>query len=252
MSPKAGSFPEAAVRPAAPEKTQDVPRSSFLLLCIFALTTWVSCDLLPTPAEPPPFEPLFDGKSLAGWEGNSRFFRVEGGSLIAGRLDSPIPHNEFLASKESFGDFDLRFEARLLGTGRNAGVQFRSERVAGSHEMIGYQCDIGEWSAGLIWGLLYDESRRARMLDEPEQVPLLKAVKQDGWNRLRVLAIGPRVRIWVNGFPTVDYTETDPAVEPAGRIGLQIHGGPPTECHYRNIKIRRLSCLPHGLSNLDN
>ena len=229
MSPKAGSFPEAAVRPAAPEKTWNMPRSSFLLLCIFVLTAWVSCDLLPTPAEPPPFEPLF-----------------------AGRLDSPIPHNEFLASKESFGDFDLRFEARLLGTGRNAGVQFRSERVAGSHEMIGYQCDIGEWSAGLIWGLLYDESRRARMLDEPEQGPLLKAVKQDGWNRLRVLATGPRVRIWVNDFSTVDYTETDPAVKPKGRIGLQIHGGPPAECHYRNIEIRRLNPIPHGIGELNN
>ena len=227
-------------------------RSFFLLLFVSALAAGLSCDLLPTPSEPPPFEPLFDGKSLAGWEGDTRFFRVEKGVVIAGRLDSPIPRNEFLASKESFENFDLRFEARLLGTGRNAGVQFRSERVAGSHEMIGYQCDIGEWSAGLIWGLLYDESRRARMLDEPEQGPLLKAVKQDGWNRLRVLATGPRVRIWVNDFPTVDYTETDPSVEPTGRIGLQIHGGPPAECHYRNIKIRRLRYIPQEVGGPDN
>ena len=227
-------------------------RPFFLLLFVIVLTAGFSCGLLPTPPEPPAFEPLFDGNSLAGWEGDPRFFRVEGGALIAGRLDSPIPRNEFLASKESFGDFDLRFEARLLGTGRNAGVQFRSERVAGSREMIGYQCDIGEWSAGLIWGLLYDESRRARMLDEPEQEPLLKAVKQDGWNRLRVLAMGPRVRIWVNDFPTVDYTETDPTVKPKGRIGLQIHGGPPAECHYRNIEIRRLNPIPHGIGELDN
>ena len=227
-------------------------RSFFLLLFIIALTAGSSCNLPPTPSEPPAFEPLFDGKSLAGWEGDTRFFRVEDGAIIAGRLDSPIPRNEFLASKESFEDFDLRFEARLLGTGRNAGVQFRSERVAGSREMIGYQCDIGEWSAGLIWGLLYDESRRARMLDEPEQGALLKAVKQDGWNRLRVLATGPRVRIWVNDFPTVDYTETDPSVGPTGRIGLQIHSGPPAECHYRDIKIRRLRYIPQGISDPDN
>jgi hypothetical protein len=227
-------------------------RSFSTLLLMVALTTGTSCGLLPAPAEPPEFEPLFNGKSLDGWEGNSRFFRVENGTIVAGRLDSPIPHNEFLASQESFGDFDLRFEARLIGKGRNAGVQFRSERLPDSHEMIGYQCDIGEWSAGLIWGLLYDESRRARMLDEPEQGPLLKAVKQDGWNRLRVLATGPRVRIWVNDFPTVDYTETDPTVKPKGRIGLQIHGGPPAECHYRNIEIRRLSPIPHGIGDPDN
>ncbi|MFP6634078.1 MAG: DUF1080 domain-containing protein [Planctomycetota bacterium] len=119
-------------------------RSFFLLLFVTPLTAGFSCDLLPTPSEPPTFEPLFDGNSLAGWEGDTRFFRVEDGALIAGRLDSPIPRNEFLASKESFGDFDLRFEARLLGTGRNAGVPFRSERVAGRREMIGYQCDIGK------------------------------------------------------------------------------------------------------------
>ena len=221
-------------------------RLLFLLLFPAALTPWVACDLLPTPADPPNFELLFDGKSLYGWEGDHHHFRVEDGSIIAGNLEKPIPRNEFLASKRAFGDFDLRFDARLIGTGRNAGVQFRSERIPGSHEMIGYQCDIGEWSKGLIWGLLYDESRRGRMLDEPEQEPLSRAVKQGGWNRLRVLATGPRVRIWVNDFPTVDYTETDPSVEPRGRIGLQIHGGPPAECHYRNIRIRRLKPVPHG------
>lgn len=188
----------------------------------------------------PAFQSLFDGESLSGWEGDPRFFRVENGAIIAGNLNTPVSRNEFLASRKTFSDFDLRFEARLQGEGHNAGVQFRSQRIAGSREMIGYQCDIGEWSAGLIWGLLYDESRRRKMLDEPEQAPLKKAVIPAGWNRLRVLAVGARVQIWVNGFQTVDYTETDPSVEPAGRLGLQIHGGPPTECHYRNIRIKRL------------
>ena len=165
-------------------------RMFLLLLFVAAIASSVSCDLLPTPAEPPNFEPLFDGKTLNSWEGDTRFFRVENSVIIAGRLDAPIPHNEFLASTESFGDFDLRFEARLAGAGHNAGVQFRSERIPDNHEMVGYQCDIGTWSAGLIWGLLYDESRRRRMLDEPEQEPLRKAIDPGGWNRLRVLAIG--------------------------------------------------------------
>ena len=215
-------------------------RMFLLLLFVAAIASSVSCDLLPTPAEPPNFEPLFDGKTLNSWEGDTRFFRVENSAIIAGRLDAPIPHNEFLASTESFGDFDLRFEARLAGVGHNAGVQFRSERIPDNHEMVGYQCDIGTWSAGLIWGLLYDESRRRRMLDEPEQEPLRKAIDPGGWNRLRVLAIGARVQIWVNGFQTVDFTETDPSVKPSGRLGLQIHGGAPAESHYRNIHILRL------------
>ena len=66
-------------------------RSFFLLLFVITLAAGSSCNLLPTPSEPPAFEPLFDGKSLAGWEGDTRFFRVEDGAIIAGRLDSPIP-----------------------------------------------------------------------------------------------------------------------------------------------------------------
>ena len=74
-------------------------RLAFLLLFPAGLTTWVACDLLPTPVEPGSFELRFDGKSLRGWEGDLSHFRVEGGSIIAGNLEKPIPHNEFLASK---------------------------------------------------------------------------------------------------------------------------------------------------------
>jgi hypothetical protein len=35
-----------------------------LLLFVVAIASSVSCGLLPTPAEPPNFEPLFDGKTL--------------------------------------------------------------------------------------------------------------------------------------------------------------------------------------------
>ena len=30
------------------------------------------------------FAPLFDGKSLAGWEGDLKMFRVEDGAIVAG------------------------------------------------------------------------------------------------------------------------------------------------------------------------
>ena len=107
---------------------------------------------------------LFDGKTLEGWEGKKEFFRVENGAIVAGFLDKKIPNNEFLVSKKEYADFELRFEAKLIGPGNNAGVQFRSQRIPNHHEMIGYQCDIGGWSKGTIWGFLYDESRRRKML----------------------------------------------------------------------------------------
>src|SRR6056297_872518 len=83
--------------------------------------------------------PLFDGKTLAGWEGSPHWFRVEGDAIVAGRLDQPIPHNEFLCTEKSYGDFELRLEAKLVGDGNNAGIQFRSRRIPNSSEVSGYQ-----------------------------------------------------------------------------------------------------------------
>src|SRR6187401_3560476 len=80
-------------------------------------------------AQEPGFTALFDGKSLAGWEGAEKVFRVEEGAIVAGSKTERIAHNEFLASKEEFGDFELRLKAKLTGQGQNAGVQFRSQRI---------------------------------------------------------------------------------------------------------------------------
>jgi hypothetical protein len=187
------------------------------------------------------FVSLFDGKTLNGWEGKKEFFRVENGAIVAGFLDKKVPHNEFLVSKKEYGDFELRFEAKLVGQGNNAGVQFRSQRIPKHHEMIGYQCDIGSWSKGTIWGFLYDESRRRKMLAQAPQEKVNSWVKPKGeWNKLVVHAKGPVIKIWLNGKQTVDFTESQKEIPLTGKLGLQIHGGPPLECHYRKIQIRTL------------
>lgn len=184
--------------------------------------------------------PLFDGNSLLGWEGNAYWFRVKDKAIVAGRLTEKIPHNEFLCTAREYADFELRFEAKLIGEGKNAGVQFRSQRVAGSSEVSGYQADIGTAWSRPVWGALYDESRRNKMLAEPGAELGKKLVKPDQWNSMRVICKGPRVQIFVNGERTVDYTEMDDAIPQHGKIGLQIHSGKPTEAWYRNIRIRPL------------
>jgi hypothetical protein len=186
------------------------------------------------------FTPLFDGKTLNGWEGNEKTFRVQDGAIIAGSQTDKIPRNEFLCTKEEFGDFELRLEARLVGKGDNAGVQFRSQRVPNHHEVSGYQCDIGRMQGKPIWGWLYDESRRKKFLVEANSEKLAKAIKQDDWNELVIRCQGPRVQIWVNGLQTVDYTEKEPQIADNGTIGLQIHGGEPAEASYRKIRIKKL------------
>jgi hypothetical protein len=185
------------------------------------------------------FAPLFDGQTLAGWEGDAKIFRVEGGAIVAGSLTEKIAHNYFLASQEEFGDFELRLKAKLVGQGQNAGIQFRSQRIDNHFEMIGYQCDMGASQGHNIWGTLYDESRRRKFLAEGDQEKLKAVFKEGDWNDLVIRCEGPRIQLWVNGFQTVDYTEPDKEIPLRGRFGLQIHGGQPAEAAYKEIRVKR-------------
>jgi hypothetical protein len=197
----------------------------------------------PAGAQPPSDKPagkevkLFDGKSLSGWEGTEKMFRVEEGAIVAGTLETKIPRNEFLATKKDYGDFELRLKFKLLGgTGANAGVQIRSQRIPNHHEMIGYQADMGDgW-----WGALYDESRRNKVLAAPKKEVIAKALKRDDWNDYRIRCEGKRIQLWINGQQTVDYTEPDDKIPQHGKIALQIHGGPASEAWYKDIVISEL------------
>ena len=55
-----------------------------------------------------------------------------------------------------------------------------------------------------------------------------------------IQALGDHVQLWVNGLKTVDYNETDPAIERTGIIALQIHSGGPLEVRFKNLRIREL------------
>jgi hypothetical protein len=185
---------------------------------------------------------LFDGKTFTGWEGDLNWFRIEQGAIVAGSLDKEIPHNYFLCTTRDFSDFELKVEAKLVGERPNSGVQFRSRRVPGETEVSGYQADIGnaigEWST--VWGSLYDESRRNKMLIKANDEEVLKVLRADTWNEMVLRCQGANIMIKVNGLKTVEYTEDDPSIEQNGVIGLQIHSGPPGEVWFRNITITEL------------
>ncbi len=185
--------------------------------------------------------PLFDGKTFTGWEGDiGSVWRIEDGALVAGSLEKRQEKNNFLATTRRYADFELTLHWQLEGAERsaNAGVQFRSQRVPGSHEVSGYQADI----AVRYDGSLYDESRRKRMLAVPAPEVLARARKPLGeWNVHRIRAEGPRIRIWLNGVQTVDYTETEADIATSGIIALQIHGGAPAIARYKDIRIEELN-----------
>jgi len=197
--------------------------------------------------------PLFDGKTLVGWEGDPKVWRVEDGVIVGGSLQGN-PRNEFLTTKRSFYNFRLTLEYKLVGTEGfvNGGVQFRSLRAASPpNEMIGYQADIGHGHTGS----LYDESRRKKFLARAgsgvgaygvkADTEIAELEKKGEWNNYEVRAEGPRITIFLNGKATMDYTETDPSIDDAyGLIGLQIHGNCKAEIRFRNITIDPMNEVP--------
>lgn len=183
---------------------------------------------------------LFDGKSFAGWEGDTaKTWRIEDGAITGGSLEKTVPRNEFLCSKKSYKDFELRLKYKLTGTEGfvNGGVQIRSQRIPNHHEMIGYQADLGQG----FDGALYDESRRNKILAAPSKEDLPKIVKRDEWNDYRIRCEGKRIQLWLNGVKTVDFTETDEKIPLDGIIGLQIHGGCKAVVRFKDIVIEDLS-----------
>jgi len=102
----------------------------------------------------------------------------------------------------------------------------------------GYQADIGE----TYWGCLYDESRRRRVLVQASPASLA-SLKKDGWNEYVITAQGNHITLDLNGSRTVDYLETEPGMDVSGLIALQVHGGPPLEVQFKDIRIKEHSLL---------
>lgn len=195
---------------------------------------------------------IFNGKDFDGWEGNDgdnsmAHFRIDKKAIVGGSLKTPLDHNQFVRTKDRYGDFELRLKYKVVPTddSYNGGIQFRSEpcRIPGKeYEMVGYQADIISWKKGA----LYDEQRRWDFLGVPLGEPT--NYKPNDWNEYVVRCEGPRVRIWLNGVKTTDYIE--PFAETPlegigiipqdGHIALQIHEGNPSEVWYKDIEIQEL------------
>ncbi|MCU0797926.1 MAG: DUF1080 domain-containing protein [Akkermansiaceae bacterium] len=199
--------------------------------------------LAPAVAEP---VKLFDGRSLDGWEvraGEEKWWTVADGVIRGGSLTEKVPHNTFLATRARHANFDLKLKVRLVkGEGfMNSGIQIRSIRVEGNHEMSGYQVDAGiDW-----WGKLYDESRRNRVIGEPVDPAAVKAAVRDWeWNEMRILCEGPRIRTWINGVAALDFTEKEKDIPLEGLIGLQCHGGGRFLVEFKDIELTPLPATP--------
>jgi len=179
---------------------------------------------------------LFNGKDLSGWTSvGSAKWEVSDRIIKGGQNGNPSKSG-VLWTNEIFKDFDLTLEFKIDEHGKyNSGVYFRKSKT----KPLGrpYQINIGRGAAGEPIGLHIDD-----WLDKgDEKDEFRKPLK---WNSLRILAIGPDIKTWLNGNLIVDYKDPSPRKDllEAGMIGFQTYGaeGHAGWIHFRNISIKKI------------
>jgi putative heme-binding domain-containing protein len=205
----------------------------------------------------------FDGRTLAGWEGDARFWRVEDGAIVGESTPaSPCAETTYLAWRGGqLGDFALELEWRFPACAGNSGVQVRSEARAPTR-VAGYQADLEcgpDWTGGL-----YEQDGRGVVTRRGERVvlgadgtrtaerfadgaALLAGLDPTRWNHLRVVAFGARLTIEVNGALFSETIDLDPRrAARRGALALQLHAGPPMRVEFRDLCLTELATKPEA------
>lgn len=190
---------------------------------------------------------LFDGKSLNGWKpsrNNTQFKLVDG--VIVGTSSG---QTQFLHTVETFADFELELEVKLHDTDLNSGIQIRTaltrtnEKGQSRESIHGPQVDLGK-SPGRS-GHIFNQGNGA-WITPKENLTGNELMINGQWNKLRVLAVGPRIQTWINDKPVADVTDNEAyANYPSGVIALQVHGvknSPEKVRHvlFRSIRVRKI------------
>ena len=223
-------------------------RSLSRALAGLALAIWPACAA--------DFVSIFDGKSLAGWDGDPAYWRVEDGAIVGETKPGAIPkQNTFLIWRNGMpANFDLQAEYRL--TGGNSGIQYRSVEVPGVRwAMQGYQADID--AEQKYTGQIYEERGRGFLAMRGQSASvdagakpivlgtlgadadLKAAIRTPGWNQYYIIARDDVLVQILNGRVMSMLVDTDSAHRRMdGLIGIQLHAGEPMKIEVRNIKLR--------------
>lgn len=202
------------------------------------------------------FTPVFNGKTLDGWEGDPAFWRVENGAIVGQTaVDRQPAQNTFLIWRGGApADFELKLDYKL--TGFNSGIQYRSIELPDiKFAMKGYQADMDgeqQWT-----GQLYEERGRAflALRGQVSYIPnggkpgligttggsdeLKKFIHPADWNQLHIIARGNTLIHILNGRVMAVVVDDDTANRKMeGLIGIQCHRGPPMKIEVKNIRLK--------------
>ncbi len=189
-------------------------------------------------------------RALEAFAFDPRFWSLENGEIV-GRTTTanPAPHNTFLVWNGEVRDFELEVDLRVVGN--NSGVQYRSEVFDGVR-LRGPQID--SHPAGKYVAMFYEEGGRGILAEHGTRTTIAadgtrsNAPLPSGgftadiaeWHNYRVVARGNTMEHFLDGKPTAVLVDESADAPKGGRIGVQIHGGEPTEVRIRRIRLRRL------------
>src|SRR4051812_26527886 len=192
------------------------------------------------------FTPIFDGKTLDGWQNGKDGYVVEDGAIVSQPKGSGN-----LATVKEYGDFHLKFEFKLT-PGANNGIGIRvpdeepGKRLDPAFQGMEIQVlddandrykDIKEWQHhGSVYGVV------------PAKTGFLKPAGE--WNSEEIIAKGKQIKVILNGETivdadvakasengTLDGKEHPGLKRDSGHICFCGHG---TEVWFRNMRIKEL------------
>ena len=179
------------------------------------------------------FVPLFDGKTLHGWEhvDNDAGWSVKDGAIDC---DGAGQGRNWIRTQRPYADFVLRLEF-AIGDGGNSGVFVRSQ-LDGRPAYNGFEMQIlgdhGMPASPKSTGALYDAVAPAHNV----------AKRAWEWQDVEITCVGPRIAIVLNSERIVDVNcdEHDLLVNRPrqGYIGLQNHHTP---VKFRNVRVSELA-----------
>lgn len=203
-------------------------------------------------------EPIFNGKDLSGWTGDTAGYAVENGVLVCKK------GGKTLETEKEYGDFALTFEFRLEASGNN-GIGIRVPR-GGYPSRDGVEIQIldhdgplygreeeiaGAGKQRLTWlkpwqyhGSVYGIA--------PAKTGYLKPVGE--WNTETILAIDDHVMVILNGAVIVDaFLDDLPVLDGSphpgkdSRRGHVVLAGHDDRVEFRNLAIADWSPTPATL-----
>jgi putative heme-binding domain-containing protein len=204
------------------------------------------------------FKPIFDGKTLAGWDGNPELWSVEDGALT-GKTKGPdhLATNQFLIWRGGVvKNFELR--AKIKCSASNSGIQYRSKELpeAGKWVVGGYQCDVHPSAPNNA--MVYEERGRGILVQNGQSVIIddkggkwiaaeHDAVKADvaEWHEYTVIANGNHLTHKINGKVTIELVDHDQKARALeGLLAFQVHKGPAMVVQIKDIVLKELPEAP--------